>query len=88
MTTKVSSGVAHKVLKDMRAAITSTSVILDAWNALTPLARNEWIYWTISCKKKETRDSHVTRMKEDLVKGKNVRVVGLDAHIEKRNYLK
>jgi len=70
MTAKVSSGVVHKVPKDMRTAITSTSVILTAWNALTPLARNEWICWTISFKKQETRDNHIARMKDDLLKGK------------------
>ncbi len=70
MTTTISSGVAHKVPADLRLALTSSSKVTEAWNDLTPLARNEWICWTISVKKAETRADHVRRVKEDMLKGK------------------
>lgn len=67
---EVSDGVVHKVPKDLREVITSNSKILTLWEGLTPLARNEWICWVISFKKQETRDNHIKRLSEDLVKGK------------------
>ena len=63
MTTKdISSGVVHEVPADLREALTSDPEALAAWENLTPLARNEWICWTISVKKPETRREHVERV--------------------------
>jgi uncharacterized protein YdeI (YjbR/CyaY-like superfamily) len=67
---EVSDGVVHKVPKDLWEAITSNPKILTLWESLTPLARNEWICWVISFKKQETRDGHIKRLREDLIKGK------------------
>lgn len=66
----ISSGVAHKVPEDLRNALTSDAKALDAWESLTPLARNEWICWTISVKKAETRKEHVERVRKQLKEGK------------------
>lgn len=68
--TKIAQGVVHKVPSDLRKALMSSSEIQAAWNDLTPLARNEWICWTISVKKEETRRDHIRRVAEDMVKGK------------------
>lgn len=68
--TKVSSGVVHKVPADLRTVLTSSPKVLNAWNDLTPLARNEFICWAVSVKKAETRADHVRRIKEDMLKGK------------------
>ena len=57
---------------------------LKAWEDITPLARNEWICWTTSVKKVETRKSHVKRLIEDLVKGKRRHVVGRGVRTDKR----
>jgi uncharacterized protein YdeI (YjbR/CyaY-like superfamily) len=70
MTTKISGGVAHELPADLRKALIAEPKALTAWQGLTPLARNEWICWTISVKKIETRMQHVTRAMEDLKKGK------------------
>lgn len=70
MANKVSQGVVHNVPQDLRGAITSSQEVLDAWNDLTPLARNEWICWTTYVKKEETRKQHVDRVRADLLKGK------------------
>ncbi|PIN74270.1 hypothetical protein COV20_01485 [Candidatus Woesearchaeota archaeon CG10_big_fil_rev_8_21_14_0_10_45_16] len=58
----------HKIPDDLRNVLRSS--LLDRWNDLTPLARNEWICWVISVKKPETREQHIRRLCEDLLKGK------------------
>lgn len=65
----ISGGVAHKVPADLREALTSDSKALVMWEDLTPLARNEWICWTISVKKPETRKQHVERVRAELKEG-------------------
>jgi len=69
-TKKVSTGVAHKVPADLRKKLTSSTKLLEIWNDLTPLARNEWICWVISVKKAETREEHITRLGKQLLEGK------------------
>lgn len=64
------SGVVHELPDDMSEALLSEEKIAEAWNALTPLARNEWICWTTIVKKEETRQEHIVRMIEDLQKWK------------------
>lgn len=66
----VATGVNHRVPKDMREALTANIKVLEIWNGLTPLARNEWICWVTIVKKSETRESHLKRLVEDLQKGK------------------
>ncbi len=63
-------GIIHKVPKDLKEAIESNKKVLDIWNTLTPIARNEWICWTISVKKQETREKHIKRVLGDLISGK------------------
>ena len=66
----IATGVVHKVPTDLRKALASDSNVLSKWNELTPLARNEWICWTTSFKKLETRREHIERVSIDLKKGK------------------
>ncbi|MBU0750298.1 YdeI/OmpD-associated family protein [Patescibacteria group bacterium] len=66
----IASGVAHTVPPDMRKVLMASPKVLSAWNNITPLARNEWICWTISVKQAETRSKHIQRIQEDLLKGK------------------
>jgi Bacteriocin-protection, YdeI or OmpD-Associated len=65
----ISSGVVHKVPADLREVLTSDPKALAAWEDLTPLARNEWICWTISVKKPETRKEHAERVLTQIKKG-------------------
>lgn len=67
---EIFEGVAHNVPTDIQKTLLSKPKILAKWNDLTPLARNEWICWTISVKKAETRKLHIKRLCEDLLKGK------------------
>lgn len=55
MTKIISTGVVHKVTADMRKSLLSSKKVQEDWNDLTLLARNEWICWTTSVKKLETR---------------------------------
>lgn len=65
----ISGGVVHKLPADLREALTSDSKALALWESLTPLARNEWICWTILVKKEETRKDHVRRVVTELKEG-------------------
>jgi hypothetical protein len=65
----ISGGVAHELPADLRTVLKSDSRALAAWESLTPLARNEWICWTISVKKTETRQQHVDRVVSELKEG-------------------
>lgn len=68
--TTIATGVVHKVPKDLREVLIVTPKVLALWNALTPLARNEWICYITIVKKVETRREHILRLQADLLKGK------------------
>lgn len=65
----ISGGVVHKLPDDLRKALVADSKALAIWESLTPLARNEWICWTISVKKAETRKQHIERVCKELKGG-------------------
>ena len=67
---EIATGVVHEVPSDLRKALISSSPLLNAWNDLTPLARNEWICWVTSVKKPETRKNHIERVRVELLDGK------------------
>lgn len=60
----------HELPEDVQQALWNNQEIIDAWNTLTPLARNEWICWVTIVKKEETRKNHIKRLLEDIAKGK------------------
>ena len=68
-TNNISGGVVHELPEDLRTTLESDAEALAAWEDLTPLARNEWICWTISVKKPETRRQHVERVRTELKAG-------------------
>jgi hypothetical protein len=65
----ISGGVVHKIPDDLRKALIADRKAFSLWESLTPLARNEWICWTVSVKKTETRKEHVTRVVSELKDG-------------------
>src|ERR1700743_2396387 len=69
-TVRVSGGVVHNLPADLRKALSSDPKALSAWEDITPLARNEWICWTISVKTPEKRKEHVRRVVSQLKEGK------------------
>lgn len=68
--TPPATGVVHTVPADMRELFRADPDVLEKWNGLTPLARNEWICWVTIVKQPETRAAHIVRMKEELLEGK------------------
>ena len=66
---KIPGGVAHALPADLRKALASDSKARAAWEDITPLARNEWICWTISVKTPEKRNEHVGRVVSELKEG-------------------
>ncbi len=65
----IAGGVVHAMPPDLRNVLASDAKALAIWEGLTPLARNEWICWTISVKKAETRKEHVARVRSELKEG-------------------
>src|SRR5688572_7486547 len=68
--TNVSDGVAHKMPADLKKALLAKRGALDAWESLTPLARNEWICWNVTVKQADTRKNHIQRTVTELQEGK------------------
>lgn len=66
---EITANVPHQLPVDLQKALTSDSKALAAWKDITDLARNEWICWTISVKKDETRKEHVKRVVSELKEG-------------------
>ena len=69
MTKKLSDGTAHKLPDDLRKALSSNPKSLAAWEDISPLARNEWICWTVSVKTSATRENHIERTVSELAEG-------------------
>ena len=69
MTKKIPGGVAHPLPLDMKKALASDPNVLGKWEDITPLARNEWICWSISVKTPEIRKQHIERVCSELKEG-------------------
>ena len=61
-------GVVHELPEDLRDALTASASALDAWNDITPLARNEFICWVEDAKQSETRARRI-RVAQDKLEG-------------------
>ncbi len=59
----------HKIPSDLAEVLVASSKLNTKWEALTPLARNEWICYVTIVKKEETRKEHLKRLQADLLKG-------------------
>ncbi len=68
--TKVSPGVVHQVPQDLKQLLLSKVKLIETWESLTPLARNEWLCWIASAKKVTTKNKRMEWMESDLMKGK------------------
>jgi hypothetical protein len=70
ITKQISGGVVHELPADLRKALVADTEVVDKWEGLTPLARNEWICWTVTVKQSETRKKHIERTVAELLEGK------------------
>ena len=68
-TQEIPAGTVHKIPADLRQALLSHPDGLQAWNDITPLARNEWICWVEGAKLIETRKRRVKRTHIELSEG-------------------
>jgi len=66
----IAQGVVHEVPPDLYKSLVSDESALERWEDLTPLARNEWICWTITVKQEKTRKEHIKRTISELKQGK------------------
>lgn len=67
---KLPAGTVHDTVpNDLAEALARDKEALAAWTDITPLARNEWICWTIAPKQQKTRNEHVKRVVSELREG-------------------
>lgn len=66
---RIFGGVVHKLPNDLKQAISENAKALEAWQDITPLARNEFICWVTSAKKEETRERRIRIAIDKLKKG-------------------
>jgi uncharacterized protein YdeI (YjbR/CyaY-like superfamily) len=70
MSGQVSGGVMHELPVDLREALLADGTILETWEDITPLARNEFICWVEDAKQAKTRERRIRRTREELEEGK------------------
>ncbi|HMC50652.1 MAG TPA: YdeI/OmpD-associated family protein [Solirubrobacterales bacterium] len=66
---QVSSGAVHDLPADLREELVAKAEVLEAWEDITPLARNEFICWVEDAKQKKTRERRIRRTVEELEEG-------------------
>jgi hypothetical protein len=66
---KLLDGTIHKMSPDVRKVLKADKKALEAWNDITPLARNEWLCWVEGAKLIETRKRRVGRVQSELAEG-------------------
>jgi uncharacterized protein YdeI (YjbR/CyaY-like superfamily) len=66
---QVSGGVVHDLPADLREALVAETKVLEAWEDITPLARNEFICWVEEAKQEKTRERRIRRTREELEEG-------------------
>lgn len=62
----LSSGTFHDIPDDLAQVLYQNPDLAAKRNALTPLARNEWICRVTIMKKAETRADHLERLAEEI----------------------
>jgi hypothetical protein len=62
-------GILHELTPDIEKVLKEDAELLQRWNSLTPIQRNEWICWITIVKKEETRAAHIQQMMEQLKQG-------------------
>ena len=60
----------HRPPKYIKDKINSNEVVLDVWNSISDIAKNEWICFIDSAKKDETKQGRIERLLNDLQNGK------------------
>lgn len=66
----ISEGTVHKLPRDLMTALATNDRVINSWEDITPLARNEFICWVENAKAVETRQKRIKRTCEELLEGK------------------
>ena len=66
----LAGGAVHDIPTDVAAALETDDALIEIWQGLTPLARNEWICWVEDAKKPETRTKRKALLTVQLLAGK------------------
>lgn len=70
MATEASPDFRHETPPELQSVLKANPALETRWNALTDLARNEWICWMTSPKTDATRAKHFARLQEEVLGGK------------------
>lgn len=65
----IPGGTVHKLPVDLQRNLIAFPKAREAWEDITPLARNEWICWVEEAKKPETRTHRIERVCTELMEG-------------------
>lgn len=68
-TSTLSDGLVHKLPTDLETALSNTQEIIELWENITPIARNEFICWVENAKQDQTRQKRIRRTVEELLEG-------------------
>lgn len=60
----------HDVPKSVLSVLKEDAELVELWNKLTDIQRNEWCCYAETGKKEETRKKHLERMQSDMKAGK------------------
>jgi len=66
---KLSDGLVHKMPDDLAEAIHESNQVAKLWEAITPIARNEFLCWVEDAKQDKTRGRRIERTVEELLDG-------------------
>ncbi|AQZ93414.1 hypothetical protein BVH74_00915 [Halopseudomonas phragmitis] len=70
MMSNLSGGLVHELPQDFVEALSKNKKIIELWESLTPIARNEFICWVEDAKQEKTRVKRIDRAIEELLEGK------------------
>lgn len=70
MAQDIAQGTVHQLPTDLREALAANSAVLERWQSITPLGRNEFICWVEDAKQQATRERRIRRTGEELLEGK------------------
>jgi len=63
-------GTVHQAGDDLQGAVCADPALLELWESLTPLGRNEFICWVEDAKQPATRERRIARTCDELREGK------------------
>ncbi len=68
--TKISGGLVHDLPVDLASVLNQSLEVIDLWEGLSPIGRNEFICWIEDAKQQKTREKRIGRAIEELLEGK------------------